>query len=60
LKNGGKVDFTKKGRKLDTTAELLYKSTRDTVEHFYKMSKLSSNAQNRKRIKIDKLHPAKL
>ena len=37
--------------------DLLYKSGRDTVEHFRKMSKLSSDAQNRKKPKIEKLAP---
>ncbi len=42
-----------------TKDDLLYKSTRDVVEHFRKMSKMSSDAQNRKTPKIEKLtsHP---
>lgn len=39
--------------------DLLYKTARDAAEHFRKMSKISSDAHNRKRIKIEKLtsHP---
>ena len=37
--------------------DLLYKSTKDVVEHFRKMSKISSDAQNRKKPKIEKLAP---
>ena len=51
-KSGTKLTVKKKEKN-----DLLYKSTRDTVEHFRKMSKMSSDAQNRKRIKIDKLAP---
>lgn len=52
LKSGGKITHKKKD-------DLLYKSTRDVVEHFRKMSKLSSDALNRKGPKIEKLadHP---
>ena len=52
VKSGGKVTQKKKD-------DLLYKQVKDSVEHFRKMSKMSSDAQNRKRIKIDKLtsHP---
>ena len=51
-KSGTKVTYKKKD-------DLLYKSTRDVVEHFRKMSKISSDAQNRKKPKIEKLtsHP---
>ena len=51
-KNGAKITYKKK-------EDLLYKSAKDTVEHFRKMSKLSSDAQNRKKSKIEKLtsHP---
>lgn len=51
-KSGTKVTVKRKKKN-----DLLYKSTRDTVEHFRKISKMSSDAQNRKRIKIDKLAP---
>lgn len=39
--------------------DLLYKTARDAADHFRKMSKISSDAHNRKRIKIEKLtsHP---
>ena len=52
LKSGGKVTRKKKD-------DLLYKSTRDVVEHFRKMSKLSSDALNRRGPKIERLaeHP---
>ena len=50
VKTGGKITHKKKD-------DLLYKSTRDSVEHFRKMSKMSSDAQNRKRVKIEKLTP---
>ena len=51
-KSGGKVTHKKKD-------DLLYKTARDNAEHFLKASKLSSDALNRKRIKIEKLtsHP---
>lgn len=54
-----KLLLGKSGTKIvkKTKNDLLYKSTRDAVEHFRKMSKISSDAQNRKRIKIDKLTP---
>lgn len=49
--------FAKKGTSLTLKQkdDLLYKSTRDAVEHFRKMSKIASDSYNRKRIKIDKL-----
>jgi hypothetical protein len=34
---------------------LLYKSAKDVVEHFRKMSKMSSDALNKKTPKIEKL-----
>ena len=39
--------------------DLLYKTSRDAAEHFVKMSKISSDALNRKEVKIQKLaaHP---
>ena len=51
-KSGTKITRKKKD-------DLLYKTARDTVEHFRKMSKLSSDALNRKGPKIEKLadHP---
>ena len=53
--------FAKSGTKITKKKkdDLLYKSARDTVEHFRKMSKMSSDAQNRKTPKIEKLtsHP---
>ena len=52
IKSGTKISYKKKD-------DLLYKSTKDVVEHFRKMSKISSDAQNRKKPKIEKLtsHP---
>ena len=49
-KSGTKITHKKKD-------DLLYKSARDVVEHFRKMSKISSDAQNRKKPKIEKLAP---
>ena len=51
-KSGTKLTYKKKD-------DLLYKSAKDVVEHFRKMSKISSDAQNRKKPKIEKLasHP---
>ena len=49
-KSGMKVTYKRKD-------DLLYKSARDAVEHFRKMSKISSDAQNRKKPKIEKLAP---
>ena len=51
-KSGTKITYKKK-------EDLLYKSARDVVEHFRKMSKMSSDALNRKQPKIEKLtsHP---
>ena len=49
-KSGTKITHKKKD-------DLLYKSTRDVVEHFRKMSKISSDAQDRKQPKIEKLAP---
>jgi hypothetical protein len=36
---------------------LLYKSARDVVEHFRKISKMASDSYNRKTPKIEKLAP---
>lgn len=49
--------FAKRGTTLTIKKkdDLLYKSTKDAVEHFRKMSKISSDAHNRRRIKIEKL-----
>lgn len=49
-KQGTKITYKKKD-------DLLYKSAKDVVEHFRKMTKLSSDAQNRKQPKIEKLTP---
>ena len=51
--------FGEKGIKLTYKYkdDLLYKSTRDAVEHFRKMSKMSSDAQNRRKPKIERLAP---
>lgn len=49
-KSGTKLTYKKKD-------DLLYKSAKDVVEHFRKMSKISSDAQNRKKPKIEKLAP---
>ena len=53
-KNGIKISYKKKD-------DLLYKTTRDAIEHFQRMSKISSDAQNRRKPKIEKLtsHPKK-
>lgn len=50
VKSGGKITHKRKD-------DLLYKSTRDVVTHFRKMSKIASDAQNRKTPKIEKLTP---
>lgn len=53
--------YAKEGMKFTFKSkdDLLYKTARDAAEHFRKMSKISSDAHNRKRIKIEKLtsHP---
>ena len=51
-KNGVKITHKKKD-------DLLYKSTRDAVEHFRKMSKLTADVLNKRKTKIEKLtsHP---
>ena len=51
-KDGVKLTFKSKD-------DLLYKTARDAAEHFRKMSKISSDGLNRKRIRIEKLtsHP---
>lgn len=55
------INFGKSGTKISYKSkdDLLYKSARDVVEHFRKMTKLSSDALNRKTPKIEKLtsHP---
>lgn len=51
-KSGTKIKVTRKKKE-----DLLYKSGRDTVEHFRKMSKISSDSYNRKTPKIEKLAP---
>ena len=59
--NRGNIFSAKSGTKITHKKkdDLLYKSTKDVVEHFRKMSKMSSDAQNRKTPKIEKLtsHP---
>lgn len=49
-KSGTKMSFKKKD-------DLLYKSARDVVEHFRRMTKLSQDDLNRKPSKIEKLTP---
>ena len=49
-KSGTKVSFKKKD-------DLLYKSARDVVEHFRRMTKLSQDDLNRKPSRIEKLTP---
>lgn len=51
-KSGTKITYKKKD-------DLLYKTAKDVVDHFRKMSKISSDALNRKTPKIEKLtsHP---
>ena len=49
-KSGTKITHKKKD-------DLLYKSTRDVVEHFRKMSKMSSDALNRRPTRIERLTP---
>lgn len=60
-RNRDLISFSKSGTKITRKRkdDLLYKSARDVVEHFRKMSKISSDAQNRKTPKIEKLtsHP---
>ena len=50
LKSGAKITHKRKD-------DLLYKTARDNAEHFRKMSKMSSDAQDRKKPKIEKLAP---
>lgn len=61
LRNRNTIQFSKSGSKITHKKkdDLLYKSAKDVVEHFRKMSKLSLDAQNRKQPKIEKLtsHP---
>ena len=49
-KSGIKITYKKKD-------DLLYKTSRDAVEHFRKMTKMSSDSYNRKRLKLEKLTP---
>jgi hypothetical protein len=51
-KSGIKITHKKKD-------DLLYKTARDAAEHYRKMVKITSDSNNRRRIKIDKLtsHP---
>ena len=59
-KNKG-ISFVKNGSKITRKVkdDMLYMSTRDVVKHFREMTKLSSDAQNRKQPKIERLtsHP---
>ena len=59
-KNKG-IFFVKNGSKITRKVkdDMLYMSTRDVVKHFREMTKLSSDAQNRKQPKIERLtsHP---
>ena len=59
-KNRG-IFFVKNGSKITRKVKdnMLYMSTRDVVKHFREMTKLSSDAQNRKQPKIERLasHP---
>lgn len=59
MHNSGGFFIGKSGMKLTRKQkdDLLYKSARDSVEHFIKLSKISSDAQNRKKPKIEKLAP---
>ena len=58
-RNSGFFLFAKKGTALEYKKkdDLLYKTARDVVEHFRKMSKYSSDSYNRRPIKIEKLTP---
>ena len=60
-RNRNLIYFSKSGSKITRKRkdDLLYKSARDVVEHFRKMSKISSDAQDRKKPKIERLtsHP---
>lgn len=49
-KSGIKITYKKKD-------DLLYKTSRDAVEHFRKMTKMSSDSYNRKKLKLEKLTP---
>ena len=55
-KNKG-IFFVKNGSKITRKVKdnILYMSTRDVVKHFREMTKLASDAQNRKQPKIEKL-----
>lgn len=59
--SGHNISFARKGTRITrkNSDNILYMSTRDVIEHFRKMTKLSSDAQNRKNPKIEKLtsHP---
>lgn len=54
-----RIDRGKSGMKFTykTKDDLLYKASRDAVEHFRKMSKYASDSYNRRRPKIEKLAP---
>ncbi len=53
------INFAKSGTKMSFKKrdDLLYKSARDVVEHFRRMTKLSQDDLNRKPSKIEKLTP---
>lgn len=50
----------KKGGKIDNNADLLYKVTRDAVEHFRKISKIASDARIKTQPKPIKFHTKKM
>lgn len=55
------INWSKSGSKITRKRkeDLLYKSTRDVIDHFRKISKIASDSYNRKQPKIEKLtsHP---
>ena len=57
----GMLNYAKSGIKITHKKkdDLLYKTARDAAEHYRKMVKITSDSNNRRRIKIDKLtsHP---
>jgi hypothetical protein len=60
---GYKLYYSKRGSKLNYTRddEYLYKTSRDIVEHFRKMSKMADDSRIRSKLKSIKLssHPKK-
>jgi hypothetical protein len=61
MSNRHLINWSKSGSKLTwkRKEDLLYKSARDVVDHFRKISKIASDSYNRKQPKIEKLtsHP---